>query len=265
MAKFSIIDAATVPEAPVYPAPFATLAGGMRARRVSPDGYSTWLVLADLDDGATIRWPATHGDEGVYVVSGALDVEGHECPADGCLIVESGVEASARAVGPTRVVHVGPFDPTPPADGLYGPPEPDGHGVHVVGPGGWYASGGREHVVARWFADSTCPTCRISFFHVARADAHAKDIPHTHTQDEIIFILGGSIVIGRHEYGPGHAVCIPANVRYSVTTGAHGMAFLNYRRDVSTQAYGKVKPPELEGGIARGGTAVCDLVTVGSG
>jgi hypothetical protein len=262
MAKFTIIDEATVEPSSTYPAPFATVEGEVVARRVSPDTYATWLVSAELADGATISWPAVHGDEGVYVVSGTLDVDGRVCPADGCVIVESGVVATARAVGPTRVVHVGPNDPTPPSDGLYGPPEPAGHTVHVVGPGGWFASGQREHVVARWFADSTCPTCRVSFFHVARADAFAKDLPHTHTQDEIIYVLDGSIIVGRHEYGPGHAVCIPANVRYSVTTGGSGMSFLNYRPDVSTQAYGKVKPPELEGGIARGGAEVRDFIEV---
>lgn len=262
MAKFTIIDEATIAVSPTYPAPFAVVEGEVQARRVSPDAYATWLIDATLADGAVLTWPATHGDEGVYVVSGALEIEGRRCPADGCVVVESGVVTRARAIGPTRVIHVGPYDPTPPSTGLYGAPAADDHGVHVVGPGGWYASGSREHVVARWFADSTCPTCRASFFHVARPEAFAKDIPHTHTQDEIIFVLDGSILIGRHEYGPGHAICIPANVRYSVTTGPRGMSFLNYRPDVSTQAYGKVKPPELEGGIARGGTAVCDLVTV---
>lgn len=261
MAKFSIIDETALASVSDYPVPFATVEGSVVARRVSPDAYSTWLVSAELADHSVLRWPAGHGDEAVYVVSGALDVDGLVCPADGCVVVESGVAATARAIGPTRVVHVGPYAVEPPGDGLYGPPDSTGHGVHVVGPGGWFASGSRERVVARWFADSTCPTCRVSFFHVARADGLVKDLPHTHTQDEIIYILGGSVIIGRHEYGPGHVIAIPANIRYSLTTGARGMAFLNYRRDVSTQAYGAAKPAELEGGIARGGVAVCDFVT----
>ena len=261
MAKFTIVDEASVPVVDVYPAPFATVHGAVSARRVSPDRYSTWLIVADLADGAVISWPERHGDEGVYVVSGALDIDRRVCPADACVIVESNVVTRVTARGATRVVHVGPYDPAPPAGDLYGPPTVSDHGVHVVGPGGWFASGSRERVVARWFADSTCATCRISFFHVARADALVKDLPHTHTQDEIIYVLDGSVIVGRHEYGRGHVLCIPANVRYSVTTGPRGMAFLNYRPDVSTQAYGKAKAPELEGGLARGGNAVCDFVT----
>lgn len=269
MAKFTIVDSATVSPSATYPAPFASLSGKATARLVSPSEYGTWMIDAELASGATLSWPDVHGDEGVYVASGAIRVvsvngeaDSRVCPSNGCLVVESGAVAEVEAVGPTRIVHVGPYRPNPPSDGLYGPPSADGHSVHVVGPGGWFASGSRENVVARWFADSTCPTCRLAFFHVARSDGYAKDLPHTHTQDEIIYILAGSIIFGRHEYGPGHALCIPANVRYSVTTGPDGMSFLNYRPDVSVQAYGKAKDPELEGGLVRGGTEVADFVTV---
>jgi redox-sensitive bicupin YhaK (pirin superfamily) len=262
MAKFSIIEAAAVAPSATYPAPFTTTTGVREAKLVSPPEYSTWLVTADLADGATLAWGDVHGDEGIYVIAGALDVDGRVCPADGAVIVESGVAATARAVGATRIVHVGPYAPEPPADGLYGPPAEAGHQVHVVGPGGWFASGDRERVLARWFADSTSPTSRIAFFHVDLHEGNRRDIPHEHTQDEIIFVLRGSIVFARTEHGPGTALAIPANMRYSVTTGPNGMSFLNYRPDVSMQSYGKVKDPELEGGLARGGTEVADFIPV---
>ena len=124
------------------------------------------MVISELDDGATIEWDDAHGDDGVYVMSGALDVDGacrpHAVPRTGALIVESGVACTARAVGVTSVVHCGAFDPAPPSDGLYRAPDAQGHGVHVVGDRGWFASGDRERVAVRWFADSTCPTCRIA-------------------------------------------------------------------------------------------------------
>jgi mannose-6-phosphate isomerase-like protein (cupin superfamily) len=258
VAKFSVLHESTITPAHDYPAPFTGARGVREARRVSPDGYATWLVRAELDDGAVLTWGDVHGDEGVYVVAGALDVDGRRCPADGAVILEAGAPCEARAVGATSIVHVGPYAPDPPTDGLYGAPRRHAQ-VHVVGPGGWYASGDRESVIARWFADSTCPSCRISFFHVARTQGGVKDLPHTHTQDELIYVLDGSIVFAREEHGPGTVFAIPANVRYSVTSGPNGMAFLNYRPDVSTQAYGKAKPPELEGGIARGGVEVADL------
>ena len=233
--------------------------GVVRSRRVSPDGYPLWMVVTELRDGGVLRWDSDHGDDGVYVQSGALDVDGHVCAAGGAVIVESGVAAVARAIGPTTVVHGGAHDPAPPTDGLYGAPARDGHHVHVVGDGGWFRSGDRERVVATWFADSTCPTCRISFFHVWRGEGGVRDRSHTHTQDELIYVVGGSVVVAGVEHGPGTCLAVPANVRYSLTSGPEGNAFLNYRRDVSVQGYAPGEPTELEGALARGGVLVGDF------
>lgn len=262
MPKFVATHLDEVEPAEGYAAPRS--ARGVRSsRRVSPEGYSTWMVVAELEDGAELRWEAPHGDDGVYVMQGALDVDGRRCPTDGALIVESDARCTARAVGPTKILHMGSVDDSAPADGLYGAPKPDGHGVHVVGERGWYASGDRENVVVRWFGDSTCETCRIALFHVWRREAGVKDIPHWHTQDELIYVLGGSIVMGRREFPADTVLAIPAEMQYSVTSGREGYAFLNFRRDVSTQHYmnGKVggKPSELEGALARGGRLVGDL------
>ena len=143
--------------------------------------------------------------------------------------------------------------------GCTGAPAGGGHGVHVVGDQGWFRSGDRERVVATWFADSTCPTCRISFFHVWRGEGGIRDRSHTHTQDELIYVLGGSLVVGGVEHGPGSCFAIPANLRYSLTSGPEGNAFLNYRRDVSVQGYRPGEPTELEGALARGGVLVGDF------
>src|SRR5262245_16375075 len=123
MAKLTVIAEGDVAPEGGHPAGTVTVTGDVVARRVSPPEYSTWMVLADLEDGATLRWDASHGDEGVYVVSGSLDVDGRRCPADGAVVVESGAAATATAVGTTRIVHVGPHVHEPPGDGLYGPPQ----------------------------------------------------------------------------------------------------------------------------------------------
>jgi hypothetical protein len=258
MPGFHVTSLTDVEPGTAYGAPRP--ADGVRwSRRVSPDDTSIWMVVSELADGATLRWDAPHGDDGVYVVRGGLAVGGHECPADGALIVESDASCTARAVGPTVVIHCGAYADTPPADGRYGPPARDGHGVHVVGPGGWFRSGDRERVAVRWFADSTCPTCRIALFHVWRSEGGVRDRSHTHTQDELIYVLGGSLLVAGAEYGPGCCLSIPALTRYSLTSGADGFAILNFRRDVSTQAYRAGEPDELEGALARGGVAVDDF------
>ena len=241
-------------------------ATGVRwSKRISPAPYSLWMAVSELADGGTIEWDADHGDDGVYVLSGALDVDAarssgrSRCPTDGAVIVESGVTCAARAVGVTTVVHCGARDAVPPSDGLYGPPAVTDHGVHVVGERGWFSSGDRERVAVRWFSDSTCPTCRIALFHVLRTEGGVRDRSHTHTQDELIYVIDGSVVVGAVEHAAGTGLAIPAQTRYSLTSGDRGFAILNHRRDVSVQAYRPGEPDELEGALARGGAVVNDF------
>lgn len=263
MAKFTAIARDDVTPSTSYAAPERVATGVIKSVRVSPDDYSIWMVESRLEDGAELRWSAPHSDDGVYVIEGELDVEHagttRRCPTRGAVIVESDLECTARAIGPTRIVHVGAYDPAPPENGLNGTPSKEGRTVHVVGDQGWFQSGNGEAYLARWFADSTQEASRIAFFHVTLNLPNRRDTPHSHSQDELIYIMDGSLVMGRSEYTPGTCLALPADVRYSVTTGDKGLAFLNFRRDASMQEYGKVKEPEPETAIARGGRYVGDL------
>jgi hypothetical protein len=106
-----------------------------------------------------------------------------------------------------------------------------------------------------WFADSTCPTCRIALFTV-EVDGRKDAVAHHHTADEIIFVLGGSISMGRASYGPGTALSIPGGVRYGFVGDERGHHFLNFRRDVSEQFNDRDGPGVLETALARGGHLV---------
>src|SRR4051812_28678476 len=110
MAKLAIVHQADVEATPGYGNFGHTVDGGACHRVVSPEGFSLWMVTADLEDGATVDWPATHGDEAVYVVDGALEIDGRIAPAKGAAVIESDMVVQARALGPTRVVHMGPRD-----------------------------------------------------------------------------------------------------------------------------------------------------------
>jgi hypothetical protein len=226
-------------------------------RRVSPDGFPLWLVVAELGDGAELTWTGRHGDEAVYVMSGGLDVEGRRCPEQGAVVVEADASATARAIGPTRVVHVGPADAEPPRDGLSGPAVAAGHGVHVVGPRGTFAAVSDERDT-HYYADSTCPTCRLTLLYTSRRVPYVS-APHSHSTDELIHVLWGEIRLGNQVLEPGDTVAIAADRRYGFRSGPDGFGFLNYRRDASQQTIERGSAPRMEGGLVNGLEPVMDL------
>ncbi|HRE00277.1 MAG TPA: hypothetical protein PLV68_03200, partial [Ilumatobacteraceae bacterium] len=139
-------------------------------------------------------------------------------------------------------------------------PLPDGHGVHVVGPGGMFQSGEREGVHAVWYADSTCPTCRCQLLEVTAPPDHGgRGKAHSHSEDEIIYLLDGGVSLGAYTLGADTSLCIPGDIRYALAGAASGHRFLNFRRDVSEQIYDRAAPPLLETGLARGGRATGDV------
>jgi hypothetical protein len=252
----SIGFAAAATLADGYAAPTCRAAGGARSSLVAFDGFGLWAVAGELDAGTTLTWAEDHGDEGVYVCRGALTLDGKVCPAGGAVIIEGQAAASVASPEGAAVVHFGPSDAAPPADGYFGPPAPPPHGAHVVGPGGVYAATepGRD---TRMFADSTCPTCRITLFVTGRDEPYTSS-RHSHSADEILYVLRGEVRFGNRRLGPGDAVGIVGGYKYGFRSGPEGFAFLNYRRDASEQTTdGDV--PRLEGGRARGLTFVNDV------
>jgi mannose-6-phosphate isomerase-like protein (cupin superfamily) len=238
-----------------YAAPTCTLDGEATSWTASFDGFPLWVTWAEVAAGGELTWAGQHGDEGLYVVDGDLEFKGCRCPAGGAVIIESGVPAQVGTPNGAVVVHFGPEDPGGPADGIHGPPAPERRGVHVVGPGGVWAATepGRD---TRMFADSTCPSCRITLFLTGR-DQEYRSSAHSHSADEILYLLRGRIHFGRYHLGPGDAVAIRGDQRYQFRSGIDGFAFLNYRRHASEQTTGG-SGPQLEGGRVRGLTFVND-------
>ena len=246
MAKIEVLRAADLEPVDGYRAPTCTLDGNATSRLVKSDDSSLWLVTASLESGASLRWGAEHGDEAIFVESGRLAVDGRVCETGGVVVVESGVPTVVTADGPSTVLHFGPRDPQPPTDGRYGPPRVDAHRVHVVGPGG--VDGRSEHLhETRWFADASCPTCRTSLMFSSRG-ARYESAAHSHSQDELIYVLDGELRLGSLRAGPGDALLVAANVRYRFETGEDGYRFLNYSADSSAYTPADPNGPKLGDG-----------------
>lgn len=259
---FAIIHEDEVAAGQADPA-FGEVAGLTSVRRLSPEDYELWLCVLEVEDGTALTFPDSHGDEGLYVLEGQLQVGDTTCPSRGAVIVESDVAVTVNVRGRSRLVHVGSHNVQPPQGGALGPAVATGHGVHIVGPNGWFTSGSEDRTVARWFADSTCPTCRIALFDVTSQETPGRSRAHTHSADEIIFVLEGTMRLGRRLLGPGTSLCIAGGTRYAQSAGPGGCTFLNYRRDTSEQQYyGPGEPDYLlpETALGRGGSVVGDVV-----
>lgn len=52
---------------------------------------------------------------------------------------------------------------------------------------------------------------------------------HAHAEDEIIYVLAGSLRFGATEYAAGSSVLVPKNTLYQFRAGGDGCTYLNFR------------------------------------
>lgn len=242
--------------APGYPVAAVECRGEATGGRFAPADFPLWVASATVAQGTQLGWDDTHGDEALYVLDGALAVDGAVCRQGGVVVVESSVATSLDVVdGPARVLHFGPHETSPPP-GLA--PNDARRGVHVIGPGGTHAVVDAERDT-RFFADSACPSCRVTLFVTGRTHG-GRHAPHSHSADEILYVLHGGIRFGNQAVPPGSAVAVSADRRYSFHGAEHGFAMLNYRSRASWFSSPTTPTPFLEGGAATGMPAVGDVV-----
>ena len=97
------------------------------------------------------------------------------------------------------------------------------------------AEAGSSGVSGGLHADSACETCAV-WLHENQfppgMDLSAEQAErgvHSHTEDEIIFVIGGEIRLGSKLYGTGTALAIAADTLYGFTAGPLGLSFVNFR------------------------------------
>jgi hypothetical protein len=256
MRKIEVVKPDENPSLSAYAAPRCRVSGTFECRRASPADASIWMLTADLESGATFDWEDRHGDEALFVQHGELEVDGRRCPEGGAVVIEADARPTLRTILPSRVVHMGPRDPAPPQDGLHGPASSRNPDVHVVGPRGIFESReeGRD---THFYADSTCPGCRLWLLYTSRSFAWETSV-HSHSQDELVHLLQGEIRLGSLCIEPGSTVFIAAGQPYQLHSGEDGFAFINYRRDASEMTTRATGEKILEAGKATGLMPVCD-------
>lgn len=179
-------------------------------------------------EGVTIG-PVGRGRIG-YVWHGAVRAGGHDLPTGSSFIVERGesLDVEAAGEGGDVLLFAASHDPHQ--------PEPGGH-VHLL-PNAMVPRNEAltdTGVRGGMHADSQCPSCDVWLHENAFPGAEPvspDDLTvgvHSHSEDEIIFVVSGAIRLGRKLFPAGTAIAIPAETLYSFTAGPDGLAFVNFR------------------------------------
>ncbi|HUD27521.1 MAG TPA: hypothetical protein VMQ93_01530 [Novosphingobium sp.] len=196
---------------------------------VEPGRFPLVLHRVDLEAGQRFEVGPVDVDTVLHVWTGGLGSGGCSLPAGSSIIVERGAEASVQAGFEGAVAFV--FTAMEPGRG-------DGGHVHLLPRARVPAcermsaqseTGGAIH------ADSGCPTCEVWLHenHFPGADTPSPEDAargiHSHSEDEIIVVLGGAMRLGGRLVGPGTALAIAADTLYSFTAGPDGLSFVNFR------------------------------------
>jgi hypothetical protein len=188
------------------------------------------LHLLEVQGSESIHVEADGVDKLLYVWSGAVKAGGHPLAKGSSLIVERGaaLDVSGSELGAVLLAFSAATAPAKPLPGGNVHLLPAQNAPRSDSLGGTVGLGGVMH------ADADCPTCQV-WLHENRFPG--RDIPrsddeagvHSHSEDEVIFVIDGEICLGRKLYGPGTALTIAADTLYSFTAGPKGLHFVNFR------------------------------------
>ncbi|HET9629717.1 MAG TPA: hypothetical protein VFP14_09580 [Novosphingobium sp.] len=187
-----------------------------------------------MTGGSAIAWQAAASGRVILVWEGVARVGETILGVESAVIIEHGGSVRIDAVEDATALLV--FDArkdSPPEDA-------HGGGVHILP---------AERVQrtdclapdmplgAAVYADSSCPTCSM-WLHENSYQPHFELGLHSHSQDEIIVVVGGDLVIGTKSYGRGSMLAVAKDVLYQFKCGERGLRFVNFRPSRPTYTSG---------------------------
>ena len=192
---------------------------------VTETDESIHLRVYDLAPGARIdirRPPTGHA---LHLWEGSVTANGEALAAGGAVIAEHGGEATIMATGPgAKIAHFQRNPAFPETHTKVG-----GH-VHVVPPEGIVkcpvSQSDAEYVI---WADSSCPTCDLWLHQTHMPRPTTQGGHHFHTEDEVVFLVGGGMRLGNRTLQPGTSLAITANTIYGFGVPEEGTRFINFR------------------------------------
>ena len=192
MKQLAIEDDLGHTEEPGYQFPGVRPVGPCRSALFAPPEFALQMLRATLARGAELHGSRRAGDEVMYVVAGSLSTGDDRCPTGGVLLVDEGAEFHLQAEGETVLLHFGRRDTFGPAAAGTAPGAARTR-VQMVGPAGAYATADEERDT-RFYAESD-EDFSATFFYTGRTGPF-RSLPHSHSQDEIIYVAAGSVMFG---------------------------------------------------------------------
>jgi hypothetical protein len=222
MAKVSIVTL----ERAQWIEPPAGAAGAIESRAYfSKESDPIHLLCERMSPRAELGIGGEPNDRAVYVWTGTVRAGGVTLGAGSSAIVEFGASLTFSAAddGATLLI----FNVRERRD-----EDREGGHVHLLPTESVSRSAsfrGVAGIGGGLHADAQCPTCKVWLHEQAYAAADKETALHSHSEDEIIFVTDGAIVLGNRVYGPGTALAIAANVKYGFRSGQGGLQFINFR------------------------------------
>ena len=223
MGKVVIKQAAQAPTAPFSNVVGASVQGTVQTKAVIKGAdRPLYLWQHDMKTGAGLAFDKPDVGHVLFVLSGAIEVDGKQVEENGTACIEHGAKAKVRATKDTTLYHFHESGPRHVS-------RPGGH-VHVSGAKGILQA---RHAHANHFgtlwADSDCSNCEMwlhrSEFEAPRSQRHS----HYHTTDEIIVVLKGAMMVGNRALHAGTALAIDTHTPYGFGAPDAGLTFINFR------------------------------------
>ena len=203
--------------------------GAVEARPViQGGGLSLQLWFYELQPGAQICFDRPEHSHLLEIWQGKVTAGNEAAGFDDAIIIERDGAVVVRACArPAKLLHF--YSPVPSAK--------DAHARGKVIVRRKKELDRHVHPQAKItiYADSSSEGCDI-WFHSGETPDGVYDFVdqlHSHSQDEIIFVVSGSILIGPRRYGPGTAFAVAADTIYSFTVKEQGLHFINFRASES--------------------------------
>ena len=208
------------------------------------------LRVQHLEAASSIAIEAGDHDTIAYVWKGEVVSSDRPLEADSCVIVRRGgkAEVTAAGAGATLLLFASRDETSAAADDALVyllpshrvPRRPSLRGTPVKG---------------ALYADSLSVGTSL-WLHQNEFPADFEVGLHSHSEDEIIFVTAGSIILGRRDYGPGTALAIGADTIYGFHAGESGLTFVNFRANSPTITHANSEHSTDEGAFWRGATGI---------